>query len=381
MRVRTGKTARGGGVLLVVAVVLICASPASPADHPPSPPTSEAQASLLSLPTPIGAVRYTPGHGLRVGDTGLTLAGYGAVDLLHEEGGATTFRVENADLFVIWDPLARVHLFSEIDMVDQENPHEQRRTFLTDRLFGDFAGFDWLNLRVGKFLTPVGRWNLIYARPLVWTTSRPLVTELPFDPFTTGVMLFGSVFPRTGTLTYSVYGQVIDQFSAEPEPQPVDRSVGGRLEYASLGGWSVGGSYLAFTAPRVLPEEGEAADRGGAAAGDGGGWRHLTGVDALWQRGPFEVMGEFAFQEPARGAGRQWGLYVQPVAEVLPRFYLVGRYEYFDQPAPEPAVNIGVLGLAYKPRPFIVLKGEYLFADHRAEESPPGVRTSFTVLF
>src|SRR5207248_2616954 len=103
------KTARGGGALLVVAVVLIRASPASPADHPPSPPTSEAQASLLSLPTPIGAVRYTPGHGLRVGDTGLTLAGYGAVDLLHEEGGATTFRVENADLFVIWDPLARRH--------------------------------------------------------------------------------------------------------------------------------------------------------------------------------------------------------------------------------------------------------------------------------
>jgi len=125
--------------------------------------------------------------------------------------------------------------------------------------------------------------------------------------------------------------------------------------------WSVGGSYLSFT--------------------DAGRWRHLTGLDTLWQRGPLELMGELAFQEPAHGAGRQWGLYLQPVAEVLPKVYLVGRYEYFDQPAPEPAVNIGVLGLAYKPRPFIVLKGEYLFADHRAEESPPGVKTSFTVLF
>src|SRR5256884_1221509 len=182
MRVRTGKTARAGGALLVAAVVLIRASSAPPADHPPSPPTSEAQASLLSLPTPIGAVRYTPGHGLRVGDTGLTLAGYGAVDLLHEEGGATTFRAENVDLFVIWDPLARVHLFSEIDMVDQENPHEQRRTFLTDRLFGDFAGFDWLNPRAGKFLTPTGRWHQIHARPLVWPTPRPPRPTPPLDP-------------------------------------------------------------------------------------------------------------------------------------------------------------------------------------------------------
>ena len=375
MRVRTGKTARGGGALLVVAVVLICASPAAPADNPPSPPAGGAQASLLSLPTPIGAVRYTPGHGLRVGDTGLTLAGYGAVDLLHEEGGATTFRVENTDLFVIWDPLARVHLFSEIDMVDQENPHEQRRTILTDRLFGDFAGFDWLNLRVGKFLTPIGRWNQIHARPLVWTTSRPLATTLPFDPYVTGAMLFGSRFPRAGTLTYSLYGQFTNSFDVEPPAQPMDRGVGGRVEYASFGGWSVAGSYLAFTA---LPGEREA---GGTAAGDERGWRHLAGLDTLWRRGPFELWGELAFQEPAHGSGRQWGFYLQPVTEVLPRIYAIARYEYYKRAAPDPAINIGVLGLAYKPWPFVVLKGEYLFADHRAEQSPPGVKTSFTVLF
>src|SRR5438094_8400016 len=277
MRVRTGTAARGGGALLVVAVVLICASPAAPADDPPAPPAGGAQASLLSLPTPIGAVRYTPGHGLRVGDTGLTLAGYGAIDLLHEEGGATTFRVENADLFVIWDPLARVHLFSEIDMVDQENPHEQRRTILTDRLFGDFAGFDWLNLRVGKFLTPIGRWNQIHARPLVWTTSRPLATTLPFDPYVTGAMLFGSRFPRAGTLTYSLYGQFTNSFDVEPPAQPMDRGVGGRVEYASFGGWSVAGSYLDFTA---LPGGREA---GGTAAGNERGRRRPSRTSEPWR--------------------------------------------------------------------------------------------------
>jgi len=222
-------------------------------------------------------VRYPSVHGLRVGEPGLTLAEYGAVDLLHEEVGATTFRVEITDLFVICDPLARVHLFSEIDMVDQENPHEQRRTFLTDRLFGDFAGFDWLNLRVGKFLTPIGRWNQIHARPLVWTTSRPLATTLPFDPYVTGAMLFGSRFPRAGTLTYSLYGQFTNSFDVEPPAQPMDRGVGGRVEYASFGGWSVAGSYLAFTA---LPGEREP---GGTAAGDERGWRHLAGLDTLWR--------------------------------------------------------------------------------------------------
>jgi len=354
--------ARACRALLVAVVLLSLASPAPAAnEYPPASGADGADAPVLSLPTHIGEVRYTPGRGLRVGDTGLTLGGYGALDLTRDDGGPATFTFEDLSLFFIWDPTKRLHLFSELDVVEQDEPSVARRTFQTERLYGDLAAFDWLNLRVGKFLTPVGRWNLIHARPLVWTTSRPLVTELPFDRFTTGAMLFGSRFPGTGTLTYSLYGQFTDQFDAEPEPQAVDRSVGGRLEYASLGGWSVGGSYLSFT--------------------DAGRWRHLTGLDTLWQRGPLELMGEFAVQEPARGAGRQWGLYLQPVAEVLPKVYLVGRYEYFDQPAPEPAVNIGVLGLAYKPRPFIVLKGEYLFADHRAEESPPGVKTSFTVLF
>ena len=359
---RTVKAARVSAsarrAMLAAVVFFTCASPAAPADTYPS---GAEKPPVVSLPTPIGEVAYTPGRGLHVGDTRLTLAGYGSVNLLHDEGGPTTARVENVDLFVIWDPVSRVHLFSEIDMVDQESPREERRTFLTDRLFGDFSGFDWLNLRVGKFLTPVGRWNVIHARPLVWTTSRPLVTRLPFDPYVTGAMLFGSRYPRAGTLTYSLYGQFTNNFDVEPAPQPQDRAVGGRLEYASLGGWSVAGSYLAFT--------------------DAGRWRHLTGLDTLWRRGPFELWGEFAFQEPARGPGRQWGLYVQPVMEVVRRVYLIARYEYYDQPAPERAVNIGVLGLAYKPWPFVVLKGEYLFADRRAEESPPGVKSSFTVLF
>ena len=345
-------------LLVAVAVVLICASPATPADRLPA---GGDHSPILSLPTPVGDVRYTPGHGLRVGDTGFTVAGYAAADLLHDEGGPTTFTVENVDLFVTWDPLARVHLFSEINLVEREEPHEDLETFQTDRLFGDFAAFDWLNLRVGKFLTPVGRWNQLHARPLVWTTSRPLATNLPFDPYVTGAMLFGSRFPRDGRLTYSVYGQFTDNFDVEPPPQPMDRGAGARLEYASLEGWSVAGSYLAFV--------------------DAGRWRHLTGVDTLWRRGRFELWGELAVQEPRRGPGRQWGFYLQPVVEVLPRIYLITRYEYYDQPAPDPAVNIGVLGLAYKPWSFVILKGEYLFADHRAEEAPPGVKTSFTLLF
>src|SRR2546428_2265361 len=252
---RTVKAARTCGAVLAALVLLTRASPVDAADaYPPSAATDTADTPVLSLPTRAGDVRYTPGRGVRAGDTGLTLGGYVALDLTRDEGRPARFTFETLGLLFVWDPMPRLHLFSEFDVVDQDEPGEPRRTFVTPRLYGDVAASDWLNLRVGKFLTPIGRWNLIYARPLVWTTSRPLLPALPFDPISTAWMLFGSLFPRAGTLTYSLYGQFTDQFG-EPEGQPVDRSVGGHLEHASLGGWSVGGPYLAFTAPRPLPGE------------------------------------------------------------------------------------------------------------------------------
>ena len=158
--------ARARRALLVAVVLLSLASPAAAAnEYPPASGADGADASVLSLPTHIGEVRYTPGRGLRVGDTGLTLGCYGALDLTRDDGGPATFTFEDLSLFFIWDPTKRLHLFSELDVVEQDEPDVARRTFQTERLYGDLAAFDWLNLRVGKFLTPVGRWNLIHARP------------------------------------------------------------------------------------------------------------------------------------------------------------------------------------------------------------------------
>jgi hypothetical protein len=322
---------------------------------------------VLSLPTAIGAVDYTPGRGLRVGDTGLTIGGYTNLNVTRDEGGPARFSFDDLSFFVTWDPIARLHLFSELefeDLVDIDDHGRQDTTdrrFTAERLYGDFTLADWLNLRIGKFLTPVGRWNVIHAQPLVWTTSRPLVTELPFDPHTTGAMLFGSLFPGAGALTYQLYGQFTDQFDAVPTFQPAERSGGARLEY-ERGDWSIGGSYLRFS------------DR------PTGHWRHLTGVDGLWRRERFELMGEATYEEPTDGPGRQWGLYLQAVEEVFPRVYLVERYEHFEVSGSQ-AANLFVPGLAFKPVPYIVLKGEYLIADHRVEESPPGFKASFAILF
>ncbi len=152
-------------------------------------------------------------------------------------------------------------------------------------------------------------------------------------------MAFGALFPRAGTCTYELYGQATNQLDPSHTPFPDDRNGGGRVVWMAPGGWSVGASYL--------------------AAVSHGAWRNL---------------GE------RRRDGR-WGLYLQGVYEVLPRWYLVGRYEHYERfrgPLPN---NLVVTGLAWKPWPAFVVKGEYLAADHPNEESPPGFKASVAVLF
>ncbi len=354
-------------ILIAVALVLAPGRTTGAQAEGPSSPPGGAETATLEMGSPIGPLRYELGRGLHLGRTPFTLGGYTNVNLTRDEGGPARLKWDDLSLFVMAQPNPRFHLFAELEFEDlvEVDDHGRGGTvnnlFTVERLYGDLAGSDEINLRVGKFLTPVGRWNVIHAQPLVWTTSRPLVTSLPFDNHVTGAMLFGSLFPHGGTLSYSVYGQFVNQFEPLAQPQPADRSAGARLEYTAPTGLSLGTSFFTFT--------------------DRGVWQQLAGLDGLWQRGRFELMGEFAYEAAPRDPGSQWGLYLQGVAEIVPRLYAVGRYEHFDQRRPEPEVNLFALGLAYKPLPPLVLKAEYLLADHPAQESPPGFKCSLAILF
>lgn len=362
-----GHNAAGLRMLLVALFAAwACAAKGVPPPETDSPSEGEA-ASAVELPSPIGALRYTPGRGLRLGETGVTLGGYSNVHLVRDEGGPAALCLDEFSLFTIWDPTPRFRVFSELEFEnlvsvdDQGHGGTAEHSFHVERLYGDLTISDQFHLRTGKFLTPVGRWNPIHAEPLVWTTSRPLATLLPFDQRTMGAMLFGSVFPATGRVAYALFGQFMNQFERVEQAQSADRSAGARVAYTTDSGWSVGHSLVAFS-----------------QAGD---WHHLAGLDTLWQRQPFEVMGELAFEDGPHRGDHQWGLYLQSAVEIHPRVFLVGRYEHYDQPTSQPEVNLFVAGMAYKPLPYAILKAEYVAADHPADASRPGFLTSFGLLF
>jgi hypothetical protein len=56
------------------------------------------------------------------------------------------------------------------------------------------------------------------------------------------------------------------------------------------------------------------------------------------------------------------------------------RVEYF-QPHRGPAGVGGLLGFFWRPRPYVVLRADYLFANRTLEQLQPGLHASISLLF
>ena len=368
------RPAKGSGrwravLAALLAAIVIFAAGASAQSPPPVPGGEE----TAGVDTAIGRLGYHAGRGLRFGDTGLTIGGFATLQGERLEEGESRGGIEGVNPFLIFDPTPFLHVFSELEVsgiAEGESGRDGVRSdpgVKVERLFLDAGASDALNVRFGKFLTPIGRWNPAPAEPFVWTTSEPMITEEVFDETSTGAMLWGAAFPRGGAFSYSLYGTFLDPIAPDRDAPPASHSAGTYFEWASLSGWSVGASYFAS----------------GRAEGS---WNHLGGADALWSPTErVELTAEAVFGEGTRGNGALWGTYVQAAVETVPTLWAVGRYERFDPPGRGRSIDLVDLGLAWIPVPWLRVKTDYLLADHLdetvAELAEPGFRASLSVIF
>jgi hypothetical protein len=349
-------SARFFGVLLVAGIVLSLSEP-----------------SLLAqeLSPPGAQWEYHLGHGLRIGDSGLTLGGYGSVryEALHER--PQEFAASALSLFISWDSGARVRLFSELELEDFAVAREGRKfgsrsaPFEAERLYADTYFSDMAIVRLGKFLTPIGRWNLIHADPLVWTTSRPLVTFQSFSSDATGGMLYGTVSPLGKDLEYSLYAEVTDELNPDPHEKPFTEAAGLHLVSHLTDSTELGLSYANFKREEERNED-----------------HNLLGADFLWTQKGFELTGEFVYRlGERRPDSDEWGIFAQGVVPLSARFFAIGRYEFFDPEGPLPGVHLWVGGLAFRPLSPLLLKAEYSVGHDNRAGVAEGFATSVSILF
>jgi len=233
-----------------------------------------------------------------------------------------------------------------------------------ERLYADVYLAEGATVRLGKFLTPIGRWNLIHADPLVWTTSRPLVTFQPFATNTTGGMLYGSVHPFGKTLEYSTYLEATDDLDPDSYEGPFSEAAGMHLA-THAGEAEFGFSYATFKREQERKER-----------------MHLLGLDFFWTHKRVEITGEFLYRMGTKGPqANEWGLFTQGTVPLSERLFAVGRYEFFMPHGSISGLHRWVVGLAFRPLPPLVLRTEYGIARDNTAKAPEGFAASVAVLF
>jgi len=117
-----------------------------------------------------------------------------------------------------------------------------------------------------------------------------------------------------------------------------------------------------------------------------GTWTTAAGLDLEVSVGGHQVMSEFSCFVPSGRARTTHGAYVQ---DAIPFRSLGGfardvfgtvRAEYF-QPAAGTAGVGGLLGVFWRPRQWVVVRADYLFANRTLEELQPGFHASIALLF
>lgn len=313
---------------------------------------------------------YVLGKGWQVPGTGFRLGGYASVGIEDERHAKAAAGVDDLSLLIHWEGDGKLRFFSELDLEraviwEQDTGITARHAYLAlERLYGDYLYSDKLNFRAGKFLTPIGRWNVIHAAPLVWTMTRPLLTEHSFPTNATGAMAYGTLSVLGTELDYSVYTELSKNWRSDPKQDPFEEAYGGHV-MAPIAGGELGVSYANFE------QKGSVGER-----------KNLLGLDYFWSRNRYEISAEAIYRFSDRGSqSDEKGVYIQGVAPLSDRWYAVGRYEYYDQAGAAPALNLWLAGVAMRLSPAMILKAEYSHANHNHIQAPEGVFASFAVLF
>lgn len=313
---------------------------------------------------------YQLGSGYPIGETGWRIGGYASTKVELPRDLPWNFDVSDLSLFLSWDNGSRLHFFSELEAGDalsageHQWPSTKNAHFEFERFYLDTLINNQLSIRLGKFLTPIGQWNLIHAAPLVWTTFRPVATENLFSTHASGMMLHGLVPIGGHQLEYALFGDVSSDIDPHLSKNPFENAAGARLRYALSDNLQIGVSFANF----VLKEQ--AANR-----------HSLAGLDIAWTFQKLDLSTEVVYRddEHARSA-QHWQGYIQGVGHINPHWAVIGRYEFFEQ-ATEATGQVGLFGIAYRPLPALIWKLEYRLGTHNENLAPDGLAASFSVLF
>lgn len=314
---------------------------------------------------------YHWGRGISWPAANLNIGGYFNSSYAKPELLEDKTTLEELALFITWSPLQRVRFFSEVevnDWVSTEGVDTLDNAIRAERLYVDLLVTGSTTLRIGKFLTPVGRWNVTHAAPLIWTSSRPLVTEKRlFTSHASGLMLTQRWDISDHNVDVLVYADDSGGLDVLDNELGFENAIGGRINVEISEQLQIAASFLDYKNKTI----------------NNLGRNDLFGLDLLWKYNDYEVQVESIFRHADDFQGDERGLFIQGVAPIVEHFYAIGRYEYLEGKHKffDVDTHFAVTGLTWRPFVPLAIKAEYRFGSHNEIVAPSGFYTSISMFY
>ena len=225
-----------------------------------------------------------------------------------------------------------------------------------EQFYVDFMFHDKLNLRIGRFLTPLGIINQRHEPPLFYGVERPNVDKviIPTTWSSDGVGIFGNV---TRSLTYELYAAVgLDGSKFDPKngirggrikerPSLNDIAFMGRVDYYPFVHFSAPAGQTLRLGLGGYTGGVDNGDQGKNPGGLSGVNIHMGVVDFEYTLAKFDLRGEFAFTRIDNASKLSAGVadptdpgvakeivgwYIEPAYHVMPDSWKKGRWSESD---------------------------------------------------
>ena len=272
-----------------------------------------------------------------------------------------------------WEPSPAWKVLGEIDFQDViqvpahlgEDGQASEPYVALDRLYVDYRAADAINVRAGKFLTPIGRWNQEHSDPQVWTVLRPLISQSAFPTNATGLMLFGSVPIGSQWVDYQTYASDGGEWRPSPRSHAFESAFGARISTALNPSFQIGLSASRFQ------QEGLGSSR-----------FNLFAADLAWTWREAEFSGEVVQRRGSdANVGEEHGWFAQVAVPVVSRWWGVARLEEYRRAVDQSESSTALLGVVYRSGRHWVFKAEWAHASGGSDGLPSGFLSSLTMVY
>ncbi|WP_457642948.1 hypothetical protein [Persephonella sp.] len=316
----------------------------------------------------FGEVKYNFGRGLSIGNS-FYLGGYTSLFYESRENGYYRYKID--DLAVLgFFRYGRFKIFGELEArslyYKSKYTEETNLKLHTERIYIQYSLNEYLQLRAGRFITPLGIWNQFHINALKWTTSDPVTAVWFYPRFSTGVSAFGFLPLLDESVEYSLFVQKNKNIDEEYNNVKSDDFIGGQLKK-----YFDPGKYIGINAGRFYDKELKETTS-------------FLGILGYLNIKRFYLLAEgyIAYEKEQHhtqytGKIDKWSYYIQGVYRVFSKNYFTLRNELFKDRSDDAYLHVWTVGWNYKPRFNISLKGEFQIFEKRKNR----FLASFAVLF